>query len=284
MIGSLLLAAAGLALLPASSVTGRRLAWLAARRWPGGITAQPAAKVRLHRLGSLARRPIVTTSASGGIAGLLAGPVPGLLAGTAAMVLGHCWQRLRVERSLVAETAALSQAVAALVAEHAAGATLGSALLAAAPAAGPHQPALQRAGRLASLGQQPVGALIGEPALARIAVATALVSRSGVTIGEVLARVRGDLQAEQRVRAAVAESVAGPRSSALLLSGLPIAGLAMGVALGASPQRVLLHTVAGLVALAVGVVLNLTGLWWTVRLTGLSPPPAPSRASPLGKR
>jgi tight adherence protein B len=284
MIDSLLLAAAGLMLLPASSITGRRLAWLAVRRWPREMPAQTAANVRLHRLGSLANRPVVTTSASGVVAGLLAGPMPGLLAGVAAMVLGHCWQRMRVERSMVAEASALSEAVAAMVAEHAAGATLGSALLAAAPVAGPYRPALQRAGRLASLGQQPVAALTGEPALARIAVATALVSRSGVTIAEVLVRVRGDLRAEQRVRAAIAESVAGPRSSALLLSGLPIVGLAMGVALGASPQRVLLHTVVGLVALTTGVLLNLTGLWWTVWLTGLGSPTARSRASPVGKR
>lgn len=268
---ALMLAAVGLALLPAWSGTGRRLAWLAAHRWPeGGIARSRPAAGPLGALRTrLVARPALAAPVCGVPIGLLAGPVPGLLACLSCAVLGRCWQRLRSERAEAAETTALSEAVSAIVAEHAAGATLASALTRAAPRAGRHERLFQHAGRLAALGEQPAAALAGEPVLARIAVAAALVGRSGAAVGEVLAGVRADLQSEQRTRYATAEAVAGARSSALLLAGLPVAGLAMGSALGAHPQRVLLHTTAGLAALSAGVLLNLIGICWVLRLTEL---------------
>ena len=196
-----------------------------------------------------------------------AGPAPALLAGLAGLVLGYCWRRLRIERTVDAETAALADAVAAMVAEHAAGATLGAALSEAAAGAGRFQTDLQRAGRLAALGRQPAAALTGDPALSRIAVAVALIDRSGVAASDVLHRTHADLQCRRRIRRSIAEATAGARSSAMLLAALPAVGLVMGVVLGADPQRVLLHTTAGLAALSTGVVLNLIGLWWTLRLT-----------------
>jgi tight adherence protein B len=285
LAASLLLGGIGLALLPPCSGAGRRLAWLAARRWPhGSVTAGRPATGRARRLWSaLAERPPITAAGLALASGLLAGPAPALLAAVVGVVLGYCWRRVRAERALASETAALSEAVAAIVAEHAAGATLAAALRRAAPSAGRHEALLQQAARLASLGQPPAAALTGEPALARIAVAAALVGRSGVSVDEVLRGVRRDLRSELRARAAVAEAVAGARSSALLLTALPVAGLAMGIALGAHPQRVLLHTGPGLVALSAGVLLNLTGLCWVLRLTELGPTataPRPSAGSP----
>lgn len=286
MTVSLMLAAAGLALLPAWSGIGHRLAWLAAHRWPKSETASlrptpgPLGRLRAR----LTARPAVAAPVVGLLIGLLAGPVPGLLACLACAVLGHCWRRLGSERAAAAETAALSDAVAAIVAEHAAGATLASALIRAAPSAGRHELLFAHAGRLATVGKQPAAALASEPALARIAVAASLVGRSGAALGEVLAGVRADLQAEQRSRHAIAEAVAGARSSALLLAGLPLAGLAMGGALGAHPQRVLLHSTVGLAALSAGVVLNLIGICWVLRLTELRLPAGRARASPLGRR
>jgi tight adherence protein B len=292
---ALLLAGLGLVLWPPAGL-GHRLTWLAGHRWPRASSAEWQPDGRVRRLWSwVSRRPVVLVPGVTVAAALVAGPVPGLLAGLSGLVLGRCWRRIAHERRLASEAAALSEAVAAILAEHAAGATLGAALSRAAPSAGRHQPALHQAGRLASLGQQPAGALAGEPALARIAVATALVGRSGVSVDQVLDGVRDDLRSELRMRAAVAEAVAGARSSAMLLTALPAAGLAMGVALGAHPQRVLLHTGPGLAALTAGVVLNLTGLCWVIRLTGIGQvaasragPPSSSaaraRASPLPGR
>lgn len=273
---SLLLAGAGMSLLPVSSGAGRRLAWLAARRWPAGSSnggRATSGALRRARL-ALVRRPIVGATGLAAAGWLLAGPVPGLLAGLIGLVVGYCWRRIRAERASSSDTAALLEAVTAIMAEHAAGANLGAALERAAPSAGRHGQSLRQAGRLASLGRQPADALVGEPTLARLAVATALVGRSGVSVEAALAGVRCDLRSEQRVRGAVAEAVAGPRSSALLLTGLPVAGLAMGVALGAHPQRILLHTTLGLTTLAVGVALNLAGLCWVLKLTTMEAPTA----------
>ena len=124
-----------------------------------------------------------------------------------------------------------------------------------------------RAGGLAAAGDEPAFALTAEPRLAHLAVALGLADRTGTALVDVLARVRADVLAEQASRRAVAEAVAGPRSSALLLAALPVIGLGMGAALGAHPLHVLTRTPAGLAALTAGVVLELAGLLWTLWLT-----------------
>jgi tight adherence protein B len=267
MIASLIWAGVGLALLPYPDAGGRRLAWLASHRWQQAspVSSNTGAGRGLS-LRSLDSRPMLLAPLLI-LAGWPAGPVPGLLAGLVGLVLGHCWRRLQAERALNGDTAALAEAVAAMVAEHAAGASLGAALSQAAAGAGRFQAGLQRAGRLAALGRQPAAALTNDPALSRIAVAVALIDRSGVAASDVLQRTRADLQCRQRIRRSVAEATAGARSSAMLLATLPGAGLAMGAVLGAHPQQVLLHTTVGLLALSIGVVLNLIGLGWTLRLT-----------------
>lgn len=199
--------------------------------------------------------------------GLLAGPVPAGLTGLTAAVLTRCRQQLSREREASTEQGRLAELVSALAAEHAAGASLGSALLLVAEDAGVWQPALSRAGRLAATGGEPAVALGGQARLVPLAVGLALAARTGAAVAEVLARVQADLRAEQGSRRAVAEAVAGPRSSAALLGVLPLIGLAMGAALGARPLHVLTRTPAGLAALTVGVLLELAGLLWTLRLT-----------------
>lgn len=120
---------------------------------------------------------------------------------------------------------------------------------------------------MASYGAAPDRALAAEPALARLGVACALVNRTGASFTGLLAGIRADLAADRATRRAVAAAVAGPRASAMLLSVLPIVGLAMGTAMGAQPGRTLLHTPIGLAALSAGVLLDLAGLVWTLRLT-----------------
>jgi tight adherence protein B len=273
MIASLVWAGAGLVLLPSLATGRRRLGWLAAHRWPQAgpvVDGEPMAG-RGFPLRSVTGRPVLLAPVLA-LGGWPAGPVPALLAGLVGLVLGYCWRRLRAERALNAETVALADAVAAMVAEQAAGATLGAALSRAAAGAGRFQLGLQRAGRLAALGRPPAAALAGEPALNRVAVAVALIDRSGVAASDVLHRTHADLQCRRRIRRSITEATAGARSSAMLLATLPVVGLAMGAVLGAHPQRVLLHTTAGLAALSSGVVLNLIGLCWTLWLTtpGLS--------------
>jgi tight adherence protein B len=276
----LLIAVAG-CLLPRSLLPYRRLSWLAAHRWPG--RSAPVGAVRSARRARSGQRVgypaaarwaavrwVGVTVLAGALALLLAGLVPAVLVAVSSAVLGRCARRLRQERDSARRLQSLVTALGAVIAEHAAGASFGAALGNAAAGAGSYAEPLQAAGRLAADGAEPAAALAPQPQLARLAVAAALVSRTGAAPADVLARVRADLLAAQQTRRAVAEAVAGPRSSAMLLAGLPAVGLALGVALGADPLRVLTHTVAGSVALTAGVLLDLAGLWWTLRLTAAS--------------
>ncbi len=174
---------------------------------------------------------------------------------------------LRAERNRERDRAELAAAVAALRDEYAAGATIAAAFMAAAALPGRCQAALGRAAVLARQGAEVTPALAAEPRLAPLAIACDLAGRNGAPLTGALAGVHAELAAEQRAARAVRTALAGPRSSALLLAGLPLIGLAMGSAMGAAPQRVLLHTGAGRVALVVGTALDLAGLGWTLALS-----------------
>ena len=279
---TLLLLGAGVALAPAPAVAQRRLDWLAATRWgrperlPGGTrpgrVRQALAGGRVGGGGA----GLLLSLAAGLAAWFTAGPAPGLLAGLAGVALARCARLLSAERDDERRRAELAAAVAALRSEYAAGATVADAFTAAAASAGRFEPAISRAAGLARQGNDVAGALAAEPELAWLAVACDLVGRSGAPLGRLLAGVQADLDADQRTWRAVRTALAGPRSSALLLSALPLIGLAMGAAMGAHPARVLLHTTAGLAALSAGVVLDLAGLAWTLALSsralGMRPP------------
>ncbi|HJQ03735.1 MAG TPA: type II secretion system F family protein [Jatrophihabitans sp.] len=197
-----------------------------------------------------------------------------LLVGVAAVsgwTLCWCGQLLAAERAGGRDRVALAAAAGALAEEYAAGAGLGIALRSAASAAGRFGSMLAEAGLLIDYGAEPQPALGREPLLAPLAAACTLATRSGASIGSLLAGVRADLVAERATRSAVQTAVAGPRSSAALLAGLPAVGLAMGAAMGGHPVRVLVGTPAGSVVLTVGVLLDLLGLIWTLRMTRQRP-------------
>jgi tight adherence protein B len=268
---TLLLLGAAVMLAPVPAVAHRRLAWLYDTRW-----GRPAPD-RKHgpSLPALARQALNASRFGAGWVGLLlglttgltAGPVPGLLAALTGIGLVRCARLLSAERDDERCRAELVATVAALQNEYAAGATAADAFTAAAAVSGRFGPAVARAAVLARDGNDVAVALHAEGELARLAVACGLTSRSGAPLGRLLAGVQADLEADQRMHRAVRTALAGPRSSALLLAGLPVIGVAMGVGMGAHPGRVLLHTTAGLVALSAGVVLDLAGLAWTLALS-----------------
>ncbi|MFD3572844.1 type II secretion system F family protein [Streptomyces sp. NPDC058644] len=102
--------------------------------------------------------------------------------------------------------------------------------------------------------------LLGLAACWRVAV------DRGAGLAAGLERLEGALRAERDQRADLRAQLAGARSTAVMLAGLPVLGLLMGSALGAAPLRVLLHTGAGLGCLAVGGVLEGVGVWWALRI------------------
>jgi tight adherence protein B len=102
--------------------------------------------------------------------------------------------------------------------------------------------------------------LLGLAACWRVAV------DQGAGLAAGLDRLEGALRAERDQRADLRAQLAGARSTAVMLAGLPVLGLALGTALGADPLRVLLHTGAGLGCLLVGGLLEALGMWWAIRI------------------
>ena len=137
------------------------------------------------------------------------------------------------------------------------------------PAAlGALRPATPRPGRLIGIGRRRPGtdqvALIHQIAGAEVAC------RMAHTVGAPLARV---LQASAdgvveagRARAARRTALAAPRATARLLGWLPLAGLVLGSAWGASPAQVLFDGGWGSACLVLGVLLMVAGHLWSARL------------------
>ncbi|MGV2915100.1 type II secretion system F family protein [Streptomyces alfalfae] len=130
-----------------------------------------------------------------------------------------------------------------------------SAALAAARFGGEVPDALREAAR-----EPGAEGLLGLAACWRVAV------DRGAGLAAGLERLEAALRSERDQRAELRAQLAGARSTAVMLAGLPVLGLLMGSALGAEPLRVLLHTGAGLGCLAVGAVLEGVGLWWALRI------------------
>ncbi|MGH4033170.1 type II secretion system F family protein [Actinomycetota bacterium Odt1-20B] len=116
-------------------------------------------------------------------------------------------------------------------------------------------------GALRAAGREPgAEGLLGLAACWRVAV------DRGAGLAAGLERLEEVLRTERDQRSDFRAQLAGARSTAVLLAGLPVMGLLMGTALGADPLRVLLHTGAGLGCLAVGAALEGVGVWWAVRI------------------
>ncbi|MEU6259247.1 type II secretion system F family protein [Streptomyces sp. NPDC047043] len=116
-------------------------------------------------------------------------------------------------------------------------------------------------GALAAAAREPgAEGLLGLAACWRVAV------DQGAGLAAGLDRLEGALRAERDQRADLRAQLAGARSTAVMLAGLPVLGLALGAALGTDPLHVLLHTGAGLGCLLVGAVLEALGMWWAMRI------------------
>ncbi|MGV9242654.1 type II secretion system F family protein [Streptomyces sp. NPDC003710] len=116
-------------------------------------------------------------------------------------------------------------------------------------------------GALAVAARQP-----GADGLSGLAACWRVAVDRGAGLAAGLDRLEAALRAERDQRADLSAQLAGARSTAVLLAGLPVLGLLLGTALGAHPLHVLLHTGAGLACLATGGVLEGAGLWWALRI------------------
>ncbi|WP_279330557.1 type II secretion system F family protein [Streptomyces sp. OS603R] len=160
----------------------------------------------------------------------------------------------------------------ALAGELRAGRQPGEALLPAArdsEGLGDHQAAVLAAARfggdvpdaLTAAARQP-----GAEGLRGLAACWRVAVDQGAGLADGLDRLEAALRAERDQRADLRAQLSGARTTAVMLAGLPVVGLALGAALGADPLHVLLHTPSGTVCLAAGGVLEGLGLWWALRI------------------
>lgn len=103
----------------------------------------------------------------------------------------------------------------------------------------------------------------GAGRLLPVAAAWDVAARYGSSMAGLLDRLADAYDDEDAVRADLAASVAGSRASMLLLAGLPLAGLALGTAVGAHPWAWLLGRPAGWAVCVVAAGLDAAGLMWT---------------------
>jgi tight adherence protein B len=106
----------------------------------------------------------------------------------------------------------------------------------------------------------------GGEGLSRLAACWRVSLTVGGGLAALIDRVGGSLREAEAHRSEVAAQLAGPRSTARLLAGLPALGLLLAAALGLRPLSFLFGSPAGFACLGAGVLLDLTGVWWTNRL------------------
>ena len=107
----------------------------------------------------------------------------------------------------------------------------------------------------------------GGAAAADLATAWSVCETTGGRLAPPVARLAGAWRDDEQVRREVTAALAGPRATAVLLAALPLAGLAMGAALGADPIALLRQPSVALVVLVPGLLLEVAGLLWTAGVT-----------------
>ncbi|GAB3581874.1 type II secretion system protein [Amycolatopsis endophytica] len=109
---------------------------------------------------------------------------------------------------------------------------------------------------------EPLGQVRG-----RLVRAWALSQRHGLPLAELLDAVRRDITAHVRFATQAGAAMSGPRSSAMVLTALPVVGLLLGEGMGARPVHVLFATPGGQLLLLLGTVLIIAGVGWSARIT-----------------
>lgn len=247
--------------------------------WPD---TQPATRLRSavtrarrrHRP-TLPRPSAVSVVCASAVAGWLLADVAGAVAGALlAVTAWRRWQsRRRLHRSLAAVdglTEAVRALVAGLRAGHHPAEAAESAAADARPAAAAAMRAIAASARLNGDPRQALGTTTGPEltaVLTRVSRAWFLAQRHGLPLADVLDAVSRDLDQRGRFTRQVLARLAGPKSSATVLSLLPVLGIGLGEAMGARPLHVLTSTPAGGLLLTIGVTLLCAGIAWSAHLT-----------------
>jgi tight adherence protein B len=102
----------------------------------------------------------------------------------------------------------------------------------------------------------------------RLALFWRLAQTHGLAIATLMRAAHRDIVEREQFSARVDAGMAGARTTAAVLAGLPILGIGLGQLIGADPFGFLLSGGAGGSLLVVGVTLACCGLLWSDRITG----------------
>jgi tight adherence protein B len=235
---------------------------------------------RLERLAGTGGAPRFTVGASAvaaiAFAALLvpAGPAGAALASLLSVLALRARRERRRALARRAERMGAIEALGVLAAELRAGRPPSVALSRAGDVAtGPMALALREAAAESALGDGAGAALArfadqsAVPELVSgLAICWQVCQGAGTGLARAVERLAAALLAEQTCREEVEADLEGPRTSAMLLAGMPVFGLGLGAGLGGHPVHVLLRTPVGWACLALGTALELLGLWWTNRI------------------
>lgn len=267
-----------------STPTGPVAAWFALAAALAFAPGPRTAPRRLRALAAVGRvgrratddpRPAVTgavpraASALAGLAGLAvaavaarAGPALAAALAVVALTAGLLLRDVAARREALRRRRQLLVSTRLLVGELAAGARPATALSAAADGDSPYSPVFEAAAAAAVGGGDAAAILMADTGTVALGTAWRLGTETGAALEGVLARVGDDLAAVDEQARLVAVALAGPRSSAVVLAGLPLVGLGLGIAMGARPLAFLTGSPGGRAVAAAGLLLDALGVLW----------------------
>jgi len=199
-----------------------------------------------------------------------------IAAAIVAATLEHRRRGRQRRRARAAEAAALRAALDVLVGELRVGAHPVAAFgVAAENVDGAVATALRTIAARARLGTDVVAGMLSVARRSslpdqwdRLAVCWQLAQTHGLAIGTLMHTAQRDLVERQRFAARVDAGMAGARTTAAVLAGLPVVGIGLGQLIGADPLSFLLSGGFGEWLLVIGVLLACSGLLWCDRITG----------------
>jgi len=227
------------------------------------LACWPAAPTRLH---AAVERPAVKRRKAwwplawflpAAVAWPLAGPGGVVAAGVLTVAFRQEWLAHRRASAGLTLAGHSATALRTMVAELRAGAHPVLAAEAAADAV----PALSDELR-ALAGAARLDTELPAPGLPGLADAWTLGRRFGLPLADVLEAARRDVEAGLSFGRRMRAKLAGPRASAVVLTGLPALCLLLGESMGARPLHVLTGTVPGQLLLVVGALFLWAGTTW----------------------
>lgn len=185
-------------------------------------------------------------------------------------------RRANGRRARAGEAAALQGALDVLVGELRVGAHPVTAFeIAASEVYGPVAGRLRAVAARARLGADVAAGLRSFAATSplpghweRLALFWSLAQSHGLAVATLMRAAHRDIVERERFSARVDAEMAGARTTAAVLAGLPVLGIGLGQLIGADPLGFLLSGGVGGLLLVAGVMLACCGLLWSDRITG----------------